>query len=356
MFEQEIASSLIPQSLVALPLWLLLYYLVGVVASRRLQNRSIPAGFVQLYFLLLSTIAVVRMFIPLLPRTSDSYFYLSLAEAIRDGYDTLFQGASVYAYVISWLAEFTFGNLFFVLFVNAAIFCIAVVELLRLLPEQTSLWGRNLVVAAFIAYPAVYWFIPNVLREALFVLAIVLTFSTSWKILHRSSNLHHYVILVLAAGAAALLRPQVLLILIIWALYLVYNRWPWSIWSAPLIAFAGWKITAIRDTLLSKVSFAYLEAFKMESAAGLPEIRFSDQVIPTNWQELITWLPYVFVRFLLAPWPWQPASIGYTFAWLDALFCFTLLLTLLWRAFHREIFNWHLVAYAALFIAVFSVF
>ena len=107
---------------------------------------------------------------------------------------------------------------------------------------------------------------------------------------------------------------------------------------------------------LSKISFEYLEAKKIEGAASIPTIAFKQTIVPNSFYELIILTPYLVFRFLFAPFPWEISNLRYSFAFLDSLILVVLFLNIAWNAIKRKLWSLDIVVFTFLFITILGVF
>ena len=148
------------------------------------------------YFVILSLFAIVRIYTNYLPYTLDTKTYLSVAESISQKNEFYFFGAFLYSSFIYIIQAITFNNHYAILFINNFIFIIALIDLLGMIPnnQKKSLWLWSLFL---FLYPSIYWFIPNVLREAVFFLCLVRVLKHSIAIKNSSFISYNSILLVL---------------------------------------------------------------------------------------------------------------------------------------------------------------
>ena len=112
----------------------------------------------------------------------------------------------------------------------------------------------------------------------------------------------------------------------------------------------------ITSEYLTKVSFEYLEAKKTEGAINVPTIAFKENIIPGNFSELIILAPYLIFRFLFAPFPWELSNFKYLFAFFDSTLMILLFFVMLWIIIRGHVWDWNIIIFSFLFIAVLGVF
>jgi hypothetical protein len=155
---------------------------------------------------------------------------------------------------------------------------------------------------------------------------------------------------------STLLRPQILPIIFVWFVYVFFKR---SIIYGIIISLIGLFFLTndyILSEYLSKISFEYLEAKKIEGAASVPTIAFTNTIVPNSIYELITLTPYLVFRFLFAPFPWEISNLQYSFAFLDSLILVTLFLILVWKTLKRKLWSLDIVVFTFLFITILGIF
>ena len=147
------------------------------------------------YFVILSMFAIIRIYTNYLPYTLDTKTYLSVAESISQKNEFYFFGAFLYSSFIYLIKAITFNNHYGILFINNFIFIIALIDLLGMVPKnkKRSLWLWSLFL---FSYPSIYWFIPNVLREAVFFLCLVRVLKHSIAINNSSFISYNNLLLV----------------------------------------------------------------------------------------------------------------------------------------------------------------
>ena len=249
----------------------------------------------------------------------------------------------------------TFNNHYSIIFFNVFIFIIALIQLLDFLPSSKSkyfkIWGLFLLV-----YPSIHWFIPNILRESIFFLCLVNIYINSMKIFSSNFKYKNILLLLLSFIFCVLLRPQILPMLIIWLVYLFFRKN--SILG--LIAFTICLSISSNEFFiseyLSKVSLEYLKAKKIEGASSIPNIAFSELIIPTTLVELITSLPFFVFRFLFSPFPWELSNIKYLFAFFDSLLMVLVFGAIVLKVIFLNSRNSNILIFSFLFIVVFGIF
>ena len=307
------------------------------------------------YFVILSIFAIVRIYTNYLPYTLDTKTYLSVAESISQKNEFYFFGAFLYSSFIYIIQAITFNNHYAILFINNFIFIIALIDLLGMIPnnQKKSLWLWSLFL---FLYPSIYWFIPNVLREAVFFLCLVRVLKHS--ILIKNSRLISYnsILLVIFSILCVALRPQVLPMIYLWVTFMLFKK---SIFNLIFVLLFGVVLLSndfMTSEYLNKVSFEYLEAKKTEGATNVPTIAFQENIIPTSFSELVSLSPYLVFRFLFAPFPWELSNLKYLFAFLDSTIMLLLFITFAWIVVKGYVHSWDFIIFPFMFIVVLGIF
>ena len=307
------------------------------------------------YFVILSLFAIVRIYTNYLPYTLDTKTYLSVAESISQKNEFYFFGAFLYSSFIYIIQAITFNNHYAILFINNFIFIIALIDLLGMIPnnQKKSLWLWSLFL---FLYPSIYWFIPNVLREAVFFLCLVRVLKHS--ILIKNSRLISYnsILLVIFSILCVALRPQVLPMIYLWVTFMLFKK---SIFNLIFVLLFGLVLLSndfMTSEYLNKVSFEYLEAKKTEGATNVPTIAFQENIIPTSFSELVSLSPYLVFRFLFAPFPWELSNLKYLFAFLDSTIMLLLFITFAWIVLKGYVHSWDFIIFPFMFIVVLGIF
>ena len=307
------------------------------------------------YFVILSLFAIVRIYTNYLPYTLDTKTYLSVAESISQKNEFYFFGAFLYSSFIYIIQAITFNNHYAILFINNFIFIIALIDLLGMIPnnQKKSLWVWSLFL---FLYPSIYWFIPNVLREAVFFLCLVRVLKHS--ILIKNSRLISYnsILLVIFSILCVALRPQVLPMIYLWVTFMLFKK---SIFNLIFVSLFGVVLLSndfMTSEYLNKVSFEYLEAKKTEGATNVPTIAFQENIIPTSFSELVSLSPYLVFRFLFAPFPWELSNLKYLFAFLDSTIMLLLFITFAWIVVKGYVHSWDFIIFPFMFIVVLGIF
>ena len=307
------------------------------------------------YFVILSLFAIVRIYTNYLPYTLDTKTYLSVAESISQKNEFYFFGAFLYSSFIYIIQAITFNNHYAILFINNFIFIIALIDLLGMIPnnQKKSLWLWSLFL---FLYPSIYWFIPNVLREAVFFLCLVRVLKHS--ILIKNSRLISYnsILLVIFSIFCVALRPQVLPMIYLWVTFMLFKK---SIFNLIFVSLFGVVLLSndfMTSEYLNKVSFEYLEAKKTEGATNVPTIAFQENIIPTSFSELVSLSPYLVFRFLFAPFPWELSNLKYLFAFLDSTIMLLLFITFAWIVLKGYVHSWDFIIFPFMFIVVLGIF
>ena len=307
------------------------------------------------YFVILSLFAIVRIYTNYLPYTLDTKTYLSVAESISQKNEFYFFGAFLYSSFIYIIQAITFNNHYAILFINNFIFIIALIDLLGMIPnnQKKSLWLWSLFL---FLYPSIYWFIPNVLREAVFFLCLVRVLKHS--ILIKNSRLisHNSILLVIFSILCIALRPQVLPMIYLWVTFMLFKKSIFNLIFVLLFSVVLLSNDFMTSEYLNKVSFEYLEAKKTEGATNVPTIAFQENIIPTSFSELVSLSPYLVFRFLFAPFPWELSNLKYLFAFLDSTIMLLLFITFAWIVLKGYVHSWDFIIFPFMFIVVLGIF
>lgn len=307
------------------------------------------------YFVILSLFAIVRIYTNYLPYTLDTKTYLSVAESISQKNEFYFFGAFLYSSFIYIIQAITFNNHYAILFINNFIFIIALIDLLGMIPnnQKKSLWLWSLFL---FLYPSIYWFIPNVLREAVFFLCLVRVLKHS--ILIKNSRLISYnsILLVIFSILCVALRPQVLPMIYLWVTFMLFKKSIFNLIFVLLFSVVLLSNDFMTSEYLNKVSFEYLEAKKTEGATNVPTIAFQENIIPTSFSELVSLSPYLVFRFLFAPFPWELSNLKYLFAFLDSTIMLLLFITFAWIVLKGYVHSWDFIIFPFMFIVVLGIF
>ena len=332
----------------------LLFLLEQYLASSKNLNNTEKKYFLG-YFVILSIFAIIRIYTNYLPYTLDTKTYLSVAESISQKNEFYFFGAFLYSSFIYIIQAITFNNHYAILFINNFIFIIALIDLLGMIPnnQKKSLWLWSLFL---FLYPSIYWFIPNVLREAVFFLCLVRVLKHS--ILIKNSRLISYnsILLVIFSILCVALRPQVLPMIYLWVTFMLFKK---SIFNLIFVSLFGVVLLSndfMTSEYLNKVSFEYLEAKKTEGATNVPTIAFQENIIPTSFSELVSLSPYLVFRFLFAPFPWELSNLKYLFAFLDSTIMLLLFITFAWIVLKGYVHSWDFIIFPFMFIVVLGIF
>ncbi len=336
-------------------IWFFLLFMLEqyLASSKNLNN--IEKKYFLGYFIILSIFAILRIYTNYLPFTLDTKTYLSVAESISQKNEFYLFGAFLYSSFIYLIKAITFNNHYAILFINNFIFIIALIDLLSILPndKKRSLWLWSLFL---ILYPSIYWFIPNVLREAIFFLCLVRVLKHSLAIKKASFISYNSILLLLFSILCIAFRPQVLPMIYLWVTLMLYKKSLFNLIFVFLFGFMLLSSDFITSEYLNKISFEYLEAKKTEGAANVPTIAFQENIIPTSILELLYISPYLVFRFLFAPFPWELSNLKYLFAFLDSILMVILFLALFWRMIRGYVYNWDIIIFSFLFILVIGIF
>ena len=307
------------------------------------------------YFVILSLFAIVRIYTNYLPYTLDTKTYLSVAESISQKNEFYFFGAFLYSSFIYIIQAITFNNHYAILFINNFIFIIALIDLLGMIPnnQKKSLWLWSLFL---FLYPSIYWFIPNVLREAVFFLCLVRVLKHSSLIKNSRLISYNSILLVIFSILCVALRPQVFPMIYLWVAFMLSKK---SIFNLIFVLLFGLVLLSndfMTSEYLNKVSFEYLEAKKTEGATNVPTIAFQENIIPTSFSELVSLSPYLVFRFLFAPFPWELSNLKYLFAFLDSTIMLLLFITFAWIVLKGYVHSWDFIIFPFMFIVVLGIF
>lgn len=355
MFVDYINYLAFQQYIIAIIVWCFSFLFLSQYLYYQDKEISIKRGVFLSYYVALSIIAVVRIFSNILPNTPDSFMYLKASDRIAGGHDFFLIGAFFYSDIIFFIKSITFDNHYAIIVFNNVIFVLAIIKLLKIVPKKNlnSFWLWFLFL---IAYPSIYWFVPNILRESIFFYCIVSVLANSLNIQNARLSSKSIFLVTLFSVLSTLLRPQILPIIFVWFVYVFFKR---SIIYGIIISLIGLFFLTndyILSEYLSKISFEYLEAKKIEGAASVPTIAFTNTIVPNSIYELITLTPYLVFRFLFAPFPWEISNLQYSFAFLDSLILVTLFLILVWKTLKRKLWSLDIVVFTFLFITILGIF
>ena len=350
-----IKKELFFQYIVGAIIWLFLFCIIIVFLNKSRSLTKERKFFFLLYYVILSITGIIRIFSEFLPFTPDSLQYIKTADNISNGGGLNLFGAFFYSDIIFFIKMITFNNHYSIIFFNVFIFIIALIQLLDFLPSSKSkyfkIWGLFLLV-----YPSIHWFIPNILRESIFFLCLVNIYINSMKIFSSNFKYKNILLLFLSFIFCVLLRPQILPMLIIWLVYLFFRK----NFILGLIAFTICLSISSSEFFtseyLSKVSLEYLQAKKIEGASSIPNIAFSELIIPNTLVELITSLPFFVFRFLFSPFPWELSNIKYLFAFFDSLLMVLVFGAIVLKVIFLNSRNSNILIFSFLFIVVFGIF
>ena len=164
------------------------------------------------------------------------------------------------------------------------------------------------------------------------------------------------IFLFLFSFLAFALRPQILPILFIWLSYIFFKRNKLSIIVSSLIAFIVVQSNYIQTEIIRKLSFHYLESFKTEASGNLEKIAFSNLIIPENIFDVVYYSPYLIIRFLFSPFPWDLSNVKYAFAYLDSLFVCLFFIFIIINFIKKRNFSYSIILFSVLFIFILSIF
>ena len=336
-------------------IWYFLLFLLDQYLASSKNISNIEKKYFLGYFVILSLFALVRIYTNYLPYTLDTKTYLSVAESISQKNEFYFFGAFLYSSFIYIIQAITFNNHYAILFINNFIFIIALIDLLGMVPnnQKKSLWLWSLFL---FLYPSIYWFIPNVLREAVFFLCLVRVLKHSILIKNLRLISYNSILLVSFSILCVALRPQVLPMIYLWVTFMLFKK---SIFNLIFVSLFGVVLLSndfMTSEYLNKVSFEYLEAKKTEGATNVPTIAFQENIIPTSFSELVSLSPYLVFRFLFAPFPWELSNLKYLFAFLDSTIMLLLFITFAWIVLKGYVHSWDFIIFPFMFIVVLGIF
>jgi len=343
------------QFFVAIIIWFFLLFLIDRHLIRNFTTNDSKYTFFLCYYVILSIVAIIRIFYTVLPFTPDSLMYLKAAKYINIDNNFYFIGAFIYSSFIYFIKALTFNNYYSILFLNNFIFILALIELTKVIPKNNtkSLW---VWYCFLLVYPSVYWFIPNILREAIFFYFIVNVLTRSIELLNSRTTINKLFLLILFCFLSTLFRPQIFPIIFCWLVYVFFKR---SFISGIVIFLFG-VLLLFNDQIIaeyiSKVSFEYLEAKKTQGADSIANIAFENLIIPKNIYELINLVPYLIFRFLFAPFPWELSNLKYFFATSDSIVLIILFSILFYNIIRKRLWNWDIIIFSFMFISVLGVF
>ena len=332
-----------------------LFWLISLIAySYYLDYKNIDKNIafrLKLLFLFLSMVSFIRLYFNFLPFTPDSIYYL-------DQYYRLdFFGPGFYERFIS-LINILFGdNVNILILINILIYCLSIKELILLVPNYKN---KNFTIFFIFAFflPSVIWFVPNILRESLFIYSIVMVLKFSLKNTKKSDFIFMDLLKFISFSFLAFtLRPQILPILFIWSAFILSKKNKLFIIPFLGIGYFINQLDYVKSQIISKLSFHYLESFKTEGTDNLiSNIAFDELLIPTTFYELIIYAPELFFRFLFAPYIWDLNNLKYTFAYIDALFVTILIFLIIYNILKKKIFNYDIIYFSLLFLIILSIF
>ena len=358
MLIKYISQLALLQFIIAIFIWFFLFYFLERYLKSRYHLDFSSIKFFTIYYILLSIVAIIRVFLDILPTTIDSFLYLSIAKEIEGIKDFQFFGSYVYGDIIYIIKTLTFNNYYTILFLNNIIFIIALVNLMAIISSSTRrgywIWFGFLLV-----YPSTYWFIPNIIRESIFIYFTVKILMQSIFIIRDRITIKQLGLLLFYCSFSVMLRPQTLPIIFIWLIFVfVRKHFTYGI-LVMLVGLLFLNQDYVQQEIIQKVSFEYIEAFKTESSSSsssMSLIAFKEQIIPSNLMELLTLSPYLTFRFLFSPFPWELSNLKYTFAFVDALLMIIMFILLGWMAIKGLVWNWDIVLFSFLFIVIIGVF
>jgi len=332
-----------------------LFWSISLIAySYYLDYKSIDKTIVfrlKLLFLFLSMVSFIRLYFNFLPFTPDSIFYLD------EYYRLDFFGPGFYERFISFINILFGNNVNILILINILIYCLSIMELILLVPNHKD---KNFTIFFIFAFflPSVIWFVPNILRESLFIYFIVMVLKFSLQNTKKTNFVFIDLLkFIFFSFLAFTLRPQILPILFIWIAFVISKKNKLFIIPFLGIGYFINQLDYVKSQIISKLSFHYLESFKTEGTDNLiSNIAFDKLLIPTTFYELVTYSPELFFRFLFAPYIWNLNNLKYTFAYIDALFVTLLIFLIIYNILKKKIFNYDIIYFSFLFLFILSIF
>ncbi len=296
-------------------------------------------------------VSIIRIYFEFLPFTPDSIFYLDSYLRI----DPI--GPGSYERFIIFINTLLGENIKILIIINIFIYCLTIRELVLMVPDYNN-QKFNIFFAFAFFLPSIIWFIPNILRESIFIYFIVMILKYSLIIDSKNITLDFKIIskIILFSILSFLIRPQILPILFIWLTYLFTKRNFISLIISSFIGFLVSQSTYIQTQIMRKLSFHYLESFKTEASNSHESIAFTNLIIPGNLLELMYYSPFLIIRFLFSPFPWDLSNFRYAFAYTDSVMVCIFIMILLLNVLKKRIFNYNIIFFSFLFIFILSIF
>ena len=332
-----------------------LFWLISLIAySYYLDYKNIDktvAFRLKLLFLFLSFISFIRLYFNFLPFTPDSIYYLD------EYYRLDFFGPGSYERFISFINLLFGHNVNILIIINILIYCLSIKVLVLLVPNYKN---KNFTIFFIFAFflPSVIWFVPNILRESLFIYFIIMVLKFSLKNIKKTDFIFTDLLkFIFFSFSAFVLRPQILPILFIWSTFIFSKRNKFFIIPFLALGYIINQLDYVKSQIITKLSFHYLESFKTEATDSLiSNIAFDKLLIPTTFYELIIYSPELFFRFLFVPYVWDLGNLKYTFAYIDALFVTILIFLIIYNVLKNRIFNYDIIYFSFLFLFILSIF
>ena len=350
MFLYKVLEYPLITELVFFLFWIFITVLYNYILKNNKFSFEINSKLILLY-LFLSFISVLRIYFDFLPFTPDSIYYLDMY--IRN--DPI--GPGFYERIIILINTLFGENVKILIIINILIYCMTISELIKIIPNY-NYQNLNLFFIFSFFLPSVIWFIPNILRESIFIYFIVMIMKNSLIIDNKKNKKIqiNIIFLFLFSFLAFALRPQILPILFIWLSYIFFKRNKLSIIVSSLIAFIVVQSNYIQTEIIRKLSFHYLESFKTEASGNLEKIAFSNLIIPENIFDVVYYSPYLIIRFLFSPFPWDLSNVKYAFAYLDSLFVCLFFIFIIINFIKKRNFSYSIILFSILFIFILSIF
>ena len=109
------------QFFVAIIIWFFLLFLLDRHLIRNFTTNNSKYTFLLCYYVILSIVAIIRIFYTILPFTPDSLMYLKAAKYIDIDSNFYFIGAFIYSSFIYFIKAITFDNYYAIIFFNNSI-------------------------------------------------------------------------------------------------------------------------------------------------------------------------------------------------------------------------------------------
>lgn len=350
MFVYKLSDYIFLSEISFLIFWFIFAIFLSNILRKDNFNKSIYNYLILLY-IFLSIISIIRIYFDFLPFTPDSIYYLDSYLRV----DPI--GPGSYERFILLINTIFGENIKILIIINIFIYCLTIRELILMVPDYNNQKFNIFFLFTFF-FPSIIWFIPNILRESIFIYFIVMVLKYSLIIDNKNHNLTLKVIskIILFSILSFLVRPQILPILFIWLTYILTKRNFISLLISTFIGFVVSQSTYIQSQIMRKLSFHYLESFKTEASSSHESIAFTNLIIPGNLLELLYYAPFLMIRFLFSPFPWELTNIRYAFAYFDSIMVCFFIMILIKNILRKRIFNYNIIFFSFLFIFILSIF